>query len=266
MDFTDSQIERYSRHILLQEVGIEGQEKLLNAKVLVVGAGGLGSPVLLYLAAAGIGTLGIIDGDVVDITNLQRQVIHATKAVGVAKVHSAKERIEALNPDVNVLCFEQRLTANNALEIINNFDFIVEATDNFSSKFLVNDACVKAGKPFSQGGVIRFEGQTFTYVPGSACYRCLYQAPPPANQTPSCSQAGILGSIAGMLGTIQATEVLKYFTGAGTLLTNKLLSFDALSMSFKTIGFCKDNECAVCGKNKGQITLVDTEEPSCNLQ
>jgi len=265
MDFTDSQIERYSRHILLQEVGIEGQEKLLNAKVLVVGAGGLGSPVLLYLAAAGIGTIGIIDGDVVDVTNLQRQVIHSTKAVGLAKVLSAKERIEALNPDIKVLCFEQRLTAKNALKIINDFDFIVEATDNFNSKFLVNDACVKAGKPFSQGGVFRFEGQTFTYVPGNACYRCLYQSPPPANQTPSCSQAGILGSIAGMLGTIQATEVLKYFTGAGTLLTNKLLSFDALSMSFKTIGFCKDEECTICGKDKESIILVEENEINCML-
>jgi len=265
MDFTDSQIERYSRHILLQEVGIEGQENLLNAKVLVVGAGGLGSPVLLYLAAAGIGTIGIIDGDVVDVSNLQRQVIHSTNAVRTSKVLSAKERIEALNPDVKVICFEHRLNAKNALEIINDFDFVVEATDNFGSKFLVNDACIKAGKPFSQGGVIRFEGQTFTHTPGTACYRCLYQSPPPANQTPSCSQAGILGSIAGMLGTIQATEVLKYFTNSGTLLTNKLLSFDALSMSFKTIGFYKDNECKICGKSRDEIILIDEDVPTCSF-
>lgn len=265
MEFTESQIERYSRHIILHEVGVEGQAKLLQAKVLVVGAGGLGSPVLLYLAAAGIGTIGIIDGDVVDLTNLQRQVIHTTQAVGTAKVQSAKQRIEALNPDVNVICFEQRLTAENALDIIKEFDFIVEATDNFNSKFLVNDACVIAEKPFSQGGVIRFEGQTFTHIPGSGCYRCLYQGPPPEGQTPSCSQAGILGSIAGMLGTLQATEVLKYFTGAGSLLTNKLLSFDALNMTFKTIGFYKDEECAVCGNRKHDFTLQNESEKACAI-
>jgi molybdopterin-synthase adenylyltransferase len=257
MDFTELQIERYSRHILLQEVGSEGQKKLLNAKVLVVGAGGLGSAVLLYLAAAGIGTIGIIDGDVVDITNLQRQIIHSTKTIGISKVMSAKQRIEALNPDVKILCFEKRLTTENAIDIIKDFDFVVEATDNFNSKFLVNDACVMAGKPFSQGGVLRFEGQTFTYVPGSACYRCLYQAPPPDDKSASCSQAGILGSIAGMLGTIQATEVLKYFTQAGQLLTNKLLSFDALSLSFKTINVCKDEECIVCGRAKDSYNLKD---------
>lgn len=264
MEFSQSQLERYSRHIILREIGPEGQEKLLNSKVLVVGAGGLGSPVLLYLAAAGVGTIGIIDFDNVDLTNLQRQVIHATSKVGQPKVTSARERIVELNPDVNVVVYHDTLTTDNAHGIIMDYDIVVEATDNFSSKFLVNDACVKAGKPFSQGGVIRFEGQTFTHVPGTACYRCLYNAPPPAGQEPSCSQAGILGSIAGMLGTIQATEVLKFITGTGGLLTNRLLMFDALAMNFRSLNVERDPDCAVCGGGSRDCVLEE-EAGCCNV-
>lgn len=183
-DFTEEQIQRYSRHILLQDVGVEGQEKILNAKVLVVGAGGLGAPVSLYLAAAGIGRIGIIDADVVDLSNLQRQVIHFTKDVGVPKVDSAKEKILAINPDVKVDTFHEFLWSGNALDIIKEYDFIVDGTDNFPVKFLINDACVMAGKPFSHGGILRFNGQTFTHLPGTACYRCFFKEPPPYRQYP----------------------------------------------------------------------------------
>ena len=179
MEFTEDQIHRYSRHILLQDVGVEGQEKISNGRVLIVGAGGLGAPVALYLAAAGVGTIGIIDGDVVDLSNLQRQVIHFTPDVNKAKVLSAKEKISQLNPDVNVITYYELLTASNALEIIKDYDFVVDGTDNFPVKFLINDACVKAGKPFSHGGILRFDGQTITVLPGTACYRCVFHAPPP---------------------------------------------------------------------------------------
>ena len=235
IDFTEEQIQRYSRHILLQDVGVEGQEKIMNARVLVVGAGGLGAPVSLYLAAAGIGTIGIVDADVVDLSNLQRQVIHFTKDVGVPKVKSAEEKIKAINPDVKVETYYKFLDSSNALDIIKEYDFIVDGTDNFPVKFLINDACVMAGKPFSHGGILRFNGQTFTHLPGTACYRCMFKEPPPAGAVPTCSQAGVLGAIAGMLGTIQAAETLKYFTGIGELLTNRLLTFDAKTMQFRTV-------------------------------
>ena len=181
MDFTPEQIERYSRHILLQDVGVEGQEKINKGKVLVIGAGGLGAPVLLYLAAAGVGTIGIIDGDVVDLSNLQRQVIHFTPDVGKPKVQSAKEKIEQINPDVRVITYHEFFTKDNALDIIRDYDFVVDGTDNFPVKFLINDACVMAGKPFSHGGILRFDGQTLTYLPGHACYRCVFHSPPPPN-------------------------------------------------------------------------------------
>ena len=235
MDFSEDQIQRYSRHILLQDVGVEGQEKINKGKVLIVGAGGLGAPIAMYLAAAGVGTIGIIDGDVVDLSNLQRQIIHFTPDVNKPKVISAKEKIKLINPDVNVITYQELLTAENAERIIRDYDFVVDGTDNFPVKFLINDACVIAKKPFSHGGILRFDGQTLTYVPGSACYRCLFHSPPPPNAVPTCSQAGVLGAIAGMLGTIQAAEVLKYLTGVGDLLTNRLLTFNAKTMEFRTI-------------------------------
>ncbi|MGV8093345.1 MAG: ThiF family adenylyltransferase [Mangrovibacterium sp.] len=266
MDFSEEQIQRYSRHILLQDVGVEGQLRISAGKVLIVGAGGLGAPVALYLAAAGVGTIGIIDGDVVDLSNLQRQVIHFTADVGKPKVISAKEKISQLNPDVQVIAYHELLYAGNALDIVRDYDFIVDGTDNFPVKFLINDACVKAGKPFSHGGILRFEGQTFTYVPGSACYRCLFQAPPPPDLVPTCSQAGVLGAIAGMLGTIQAAEALKFLTGAGDLLTNKLLTFNAKKMEFRTINVKHNHRCPVCGDHPTITGLVDYEQAACELK
>jgi len=266
MDFTEDQIHRYSRHIILQDVGVEGQEKINNGKVLIVGAGGLGAPVALYLAAAGVGTIGIIDGDMVDLSNLQRQVIHFTPDVNKPKVLSAKEKINQLNPDVKVVTYHDFLTAANALEIIKDYDFVVDGTDNFPVKFLINDACVKAGKPFSHGGILRFEGQTITVLPGTACYRCVFQSPPPPNAVPTCSQAGVLGAIAGMLGTIQAAEVLKYLTGVGDLLTNRLLTFNAKTMEFRTIKVKHNHRCAVCGDHPTITELVDYEQATCEIK
>lgn len=266
IDFTEQQIERYSRHILLKDVGVEGQEKIMNARVLVVGAGGLGAPVSLYLAAAGIGRIGIVDADVVDLSNLQRQVIHFTKDVGIAKVESAKEKILALNPDVRVDTYHEFLDSSNAFDIIKDYDFIVDGTDNFPVKFLINDACVMAGKPFSHGGILRFNGQTFTHLPGTACYRCMFKEPPPPGAVPTCSQAGVLGAIAGMLGTIQAAETLKYFTGVGELLTNKLLTFDAKTMQFQTIKVKRYGSCPLCGKTPTIDHLIDYEQATCELK
>ena len=265
-DFTEEELQRYSRHILLQDVGVEGQEKIHSGKVLVVGAGGLGSPVALYLAAAGVGTIGIVDGDVVDLSNLQRQIIHFTPDVGRPKVESAKEKIEQLNPNVKVITHKEFLMADNALDIVKDYDFVVDATDNFPVKFLINDACVMAGKPFSHGGILRFEGQTFTHLPGTACYRCLFPAPPPANAVPTCSQAGVLGAIAGMLGTIQAAEVLKYLTGVGELLTDRLLSFNARTMNFRTIKTKRHDGCPLCGSHPTVTGLVDYEQAVCDLK
>lgn len=265
-DYTEEELHRYSRHILLQEVGVEGQEKIRQARILIVGTGGLGSPVALYLAAAGIGTVGLIDGDVVDVSNLQRQIIHTTADIGRSKVLSAREKMMAVNPHVKVNAYQEYLKADNALDLINDYDFIVDGTDNFSVKFLINDACIRAGKPFSHGGILRFEGQTFTHTPGTACYRCLFAAPPPAGSVPTCAQAGVLGAVAGMLGTIQAAEVLKYVTGAGELLTNKLLTFDALTMDFHKIDTCRRSDCPVCGDHPTLTELVDYEQPSCSLK
>ena len=265
-DFTEEEFQRYSRHILLQDVGVEGQEKIRSGKVLVVGAGGLGSPIALYLAAAGVGTIGIVDGDVVDLSNLQRQIIHFTPDVGRPKVESAKEKIEQLNPNVKVITHKEFLMADNALDIVKDYDFVVDATDNFPVKFLINDACVMAGKPFSHGGILRFEGQTFTHLPGTTCYRCLFPAPPPANAVPTSSQAGVLGAIAGMLGTIQAAEVLKYLTGVGELLTDRLLSFNARTMDFRTIKTKRHDGCPLCGSHPTVTGLVDYEQAVCDLK
>lgn len=266
MVFNDSQIERYSRHIILQDVGVEGQIKILEGKVLIVGAGGLGAPVALYLAAAGVGTIGIIDGDVVDLTNLQRQVIHFTPDVNKAKVLSAKEKIAQLNPEVKVIAYQELLSTYNIFDIIKEYDIVVDGTDNFPTKFLINDACVLAQKPFSHGGILRFEGQTFTYTPGNACYRCVFDSPPPPNVVPTCSQAGVLGSIAGMLGTIQATEVLKFLVNKGELLTNRILTFNALSMDFRTIAFRKNPNCPICGEHPSITGLQTYDLPTCDIK
>lgn len=265
-DFTEEELHRYSRHILLKDVGVEGQERIRQGKVLVVGAGGLGAPVALYLAAAGVGTIGIVDGDVVDVSNLQRQVIHFTPDVGTPKVESAKAKINLINPHVKVNVHKEFLMADNALDIIKDYDFVVDGTDNFPVKFLINDACVMAGKPFSHGGILRFEGQTFTHVPGSACYRCLFDSPPPAGSVPTCSEAGVLGAIAGMLGTIQATETLKYLTGVGELLTNRLLTFNAKTMDFRKIKTHRRDNCPLCGNNPTITKLIDYEQAVCEIK
>lgn len=256
-DLTEEELNRYSRHILLHELGNEGQERIKRGRVLVVGTGGLGSPVLMYLAAAGVGTIGIVDGDAVDASNLQRQIIHDTPAVGRPKVESARERIARLNPNVKVETHHEFLTAANAQGIISGYDFVVEATDNYATKLLVNDACVMAGKPFSHGSVLRFEGQAFTYVPGTACYRCIFGAPPPPGEMPTCAQVGVLGTVPGIIGTIQATETLKYLSGIGELLTDSLLTFDARTMEFCKIHARRREKCPLCGKNPTITRLED---------
>lgn len=244
---TEEELSRYSRHIMLDECGVEGQEKIRRGRVIIVGAGGLGSPVALYLAAAGVGTIGVMDGDVVDLSNLQRQIIHTTADVGRYKVDSACERISAINPHVSVEPICELLTEVNAAGIIAGYDFVVDATDNFAAKMLINDTCVAMGKPFSYGGILRFEGHTFTWVPGVACYRCIFGGQPPLDVVPPASQAGVFGAVAGMLGTIQAAEVLKFFTGAGHLLTDSLLTFDARTMDFSKIRVKCRKTCPVCG-------------------
>ena len=260
MNLNEEQIERYSRHIILQDVGGVGQEKICNAKVLIIGTGGLGAPAALYLAAAGVGTIGLIDGDVVDMSNLQRQVIHFTPDIDKPKVISAKEKISQINPDVKVNAIQDLFRAENALDILSDYDFIIDGTDNFPAKFLINDACVKAKKPFSHGGILRFDGQTMTVVPGSATYRCVFDSPPPPNAVPTCSQAGVFGAIAGMLGTIQAAETLKFIIGKGDLLTNRLLIFDALKMSFRTVNVKPKPEKQIIDK------LVDFDQAACELK
>jgi thiazole biosynthesis adenylyltransferase ThiF len=267
MNFTENQLQRYSRHIILKDVGVEGQEKIMNAKVLIIGVGGLGAPAALYLAAAGVGIIGIVDADNVDISNLQRQIIHFTPDIGKPKVVSAVEKINRLNPDVQVNAYQELVTAANIKDIIKNYDFVIDGTDNFPAKFLINDACVMLGIPFSHGGILRFNGQAMTIVPGkSACYRCVFQAPPPKNAVPTCSQAGILGAIAGMLGTIQATEALKFITKTGDLLTNTLLTFDAKTMDFRKVKISRNPKCAICGQNPTIKELFDEEQAVCDLK
>lgn len=267
LGFTEDRLERYSRHILLKDVGIEGQEKLWQSKVLIIGAGGLGAPVALYLAAAGVGTLGIADADSVDLSNLQRQVIHFTPDVGKPKVQSAAEKIAELNPDVTVRQHKMFLDSENIQPVIADYDFIIDGTDSFAAKFLINDACVLAKKPFSHGGILRFRGQTMTVIPGqSACYRCVFHAPPPTGSVPTCSQAGVLGAIAGMLGTIQAAEALKFITGTGKLLTNALLTFDSLEMNFRKVPLKHNHACPICGDAPTITELVDEEQAVCDLK
>ncbi len=263
MKLNNEQIERYSRQIILREVGGKGQERLLSSKVLVIGAGGLGSPALYYLAAAGVGTLGIVDADFVDITNLQRQIIHSTSDIGKEKVISAKEKIEKINPEVRVITYNTMVNSQNIREIIRDYDFIIDGTDNFPAKFLINDACYFENKPYSHGGILRFQGQTMTYVPGSTCYRCIFNSPPPKGVVPSCSEAGIIGAMAGLLGTIQASETIKYLLSAGELLTGKLLFVDLLATEFRVIEFRKNKKCPLCGENREIFELQDYEQYVC---
>lgn len=266
MNLRDDQIERYSRQIILPNIGGKGQEKLLNAKVLIIGAGGLGSPCALYLASAGIGKLGIVDSDAVELNNLQRQILHSTEDVGRPKVESAKERLNKINPDTEVIPYKLRLTSENILDIIKNYDIIVDGSDNFPTRYLVNDACVLLKKPLSHGGIFRFEGQAITIIPGeSPCYRCLFASPPPPGLVPSCQEAGILGAVAGVIGTIQANEVLKYILGTGGLLVGRLLVFNALESSFRQVKVPRDPRCPACSENPTITKLIDYEE-FCQLR
>ncbi len=266
MDFNQEQLERYSRHIILADVGPQGQQKINQGKVLIVGAGGLGSPAALYLAAAGVGKIGIVDFDKVDLSNLQRQIIHTTADLERKKTESAKEKIKAINPEVKIVLHNLKLSADNILGIIKDYDFIIDGTDNFAAKFLINDACFFAKRPFSHGGILRFEGQTLTYLPGKACYRCIFKEMPPAGMIPSCAQAGVLGAIAGMLGTIQAAEVLKFIIGKGKLLTDRILTFNALDMDFRTINIKKNPDCPLCGNKPSIKKLIDEKQPACDLK
>ena len=250
MEFTESQVQRYARHILLKEVGGTGQEKLLGAKVLVIGAGGLGSPVALYLAAAGIGTIGIIDDDAVDLSNLQRQILHDTQSVGQPKVESAKKTIARINPDVNVVTHHKRVTAKNALELFADYDIIADGSDNFETRFLVNDASYFAQRPLVSAAILRFDGQIATFkaheIGDHPCYRCLYREPPPPGQIPTCSEAGVLGALCGVMGSLQASEILKEILGIGESLSGSLLICDGLNTAFRKVALKRDPECPLC--------------------
>jgi molybdopterin/thiamine biosynthesis adenylyltransferase len=267
MSLTEEQIERYSRHIILEEIGGIGQEKLLSSKVLIVGAGGLGSPAALYLAAGGVGTIGIIDSDKVDLTNLQRQIIHHTSDVGVEKVKSAEHKIREINPDVSVKTYHKPAKADNIREIIREYDFVIDGTDNFSAKFLLNDACYFEKTAFSHAGILKYVGQLITVLPGeTTCYRCIFNFPPPVGAVPSCSQAGVLGVLVGVIGLLQATEAIKYLLGLGKLLTDTLLAYDALEMDFCAVKWSRNPDCPLCGENQEITELKDEEQQVCDMK
>jgi adenylyltransferase/sulfurtransferase len=260
MVFTEAQIQRYSRHIILPEVGGAGQEKLLAAKVFIVGAGGLGSPVGYYLAAAGVGDLAIIDNDIVELSNLQRQIVHSTKTLGVPKVDSAKAALEALNPDTKVRPIRERLTRNNITEFIKDYDIVVDCSDNFPTRFLVNDACVLLKKRLVSGALLKFEGQLTTVIPGAGhCYRCLFEDMPPAKIMNSLQAGGVVGPIPGVIGTLQALEVIKLILGKGQILKERLLIFDGLTTKFRRVKVHKNPECPVCGEHPTIKSLRDQE-------
>lgn len=266
VSLTPEQRSRYSRHLLIPEVGEEGQIKLLQSKVLLIGAGALGSPSGLYLAAAGVGTIGIIDNDVVDESNLQRQILHNTERVGMYKVESAAKTIKALNPGVNVVEHKVRLERDNALEIFSQYDLIIDGCDNFSTRYLVNDACVVLGKPNVHGSIFRFDGQVTTFVPGEGpCYRCLFPEPPPAEFAPSCQEAGVLGVVPGIIGSMQSIEALKLLLGAGRPLTGRLIAYDALNQSFRELKYRRDPDCASCGPNALGDLQPEYSEIACAM-
>lgn len=267
--FTEEQIRRYARHIILQEVGGKGQHKLLSSKVLCIGAGGLGSPIIQYLAAAGVGTIGIVDDDDVDLSNLQRQVIHGGN-VGIPKVESAKQYVENLNPDVNVITYRERINPGNILDIIKDYDIVVDGSDNFATRYLVNDACVLAKKPLSHGSIFRFEGQVTTILPGEGpCYRCIFEHAPPAGMVPSCQEAGVIGVLPGIIGIIQATEVVKFLLGIGEMLVGRLILYDAFNMSFEELKVRKSPSCPLCGISPSITSIKDKnyyDDTACNIE
>ena len=245
-----------------------GQKKLMNGSVLIIGAGGLGAPAAMYLAAAGVGKIGIVDADVVDLSNLQRQIIHTTADVGRPKVESAAETMRAINPDVEVVTYHEFISSANIMDIIKDYDFVLDGTDNFPAKFLINDACVMADKPFSHAGILRFKGQLMTVIPHqSPCYRCVFKTMPPKDAIPTCKQAGVIGAMAGVIGSLQALEAVKFLTGAGELLTGKLLTFDALTMKFHTVKLPpRGDGCAVCSDHPEITELIDYEQPACEFK
>jgi len=259
MVLTPDQVNRYSRHIIMGDVGSKGQRNLLGAKALIVGAGGLGSPSAIYLALAGVGTIGIVDFDVVEISNLQRQILHHTSDIGRPKLDSARDNIISYNPDTNVVLHEVRLESDNAREIISQYDLVINGADNFATRYLVNDACYLEGKPLVDGSILIFDGQATLFLPGQGCYRCLFPEPPPPGLVPNCAEAGVLGALTGLVGSIQATEALKLILGIGESLVSRLLLIDALSMSFREVRLKRNPSCPLCGDNPTVTELIDYE-------
>jgi molybdopterin/thiamine biosynthesis adenylyltransferase len=256
---TPYQVQRYSRHIIMPQVGSNGQRKLLESKVLIIGAGGLGSPVAIYLALAGVGTIGIVDYDTVDVTNLQRQTLHQNADIGRSKVESAKETLLAYNPDVTVNTYEVAITSENAMELMADYDVIVSGADNFAARYLINDAAFLSGKPLVDGSILIFDGRATTYIPGQGCYRCVFPEPPPPGEVPSCAEAGVLGMLPGLVGSIQATEVTKVIMGLGRTLAGRLLLIDALDMDFREVKIRRNPDCPVCGDSPTVTELIDYE-------
>lgn len=254
---TPDQVQRYSRHIIMPDVGSAGQRKLLGSSVLIIGAGGLGSPVAIYLALAGVGKIGIVDFDVVEMSNLQRQILHQEKDIGRPKTESARETLLAYNPKLEVVIHEEPITSDNAMDIIPNYDVIVNGADNFQARYLVNDASYLAGKPLVDGSILLFDGQASTYIPGKGCYRCIFPEPPPPGEVPSCAEAGVLGALPGMIGTIQATEAIKVLLGIGEPLAGRLLIVDALAMDFRVLKVRRNVDCPLCGDNPTVTELID---------
>ena len=256
---TPEQVKRYSRHIIMGDVGSNGQRKLMGAKALIVGAGGLGSPSAIYLALAGVGTIGIVDFDVVEISNLQRQILHHTADIGRPKLESARDNINAYNPDVNVVMHSERLESSNAMGILSQYDLVINGADNFATRYLVNDAADLAGIPLVDGSILIFDGQATVFIPGQGCYRCLFPSPPPPGMVPNCAEAGVLGALTGLVGSIQATEALKLILGIGESLSSRLLLIDALSMNFREVKLKRNPACPLCGDNPTVTELIDYE-------
>ena len=254
---TPDQVKRYSRHIIMGDVGSAGQRKLIQSKALIIGAGGLGSPSAVYLALAGVGTIGIVDFDVVELSNLQRQILHHTGDVGRSKVESAKDNIKSYNPDVNVVLHDVRLESDNAMDIISQYDLVINGADNFATRYLVNDACYLLNKTLVDGSILIFDGQATVFLPGEGCYRCLFPEPPPPGMVPNCAEAGVLGALTGLVGSIQATEALKQFIGIGDSLSSRLLLIDALSMTFREVKLKRNPSCPLCGDNPTVTELID---------
>lgn len=267
MEFTEEQLQRYSRHIILPEVGGKGQKKLLNAKVFIVGAGGLGCPVGYYLTAAGVGTIAIIDNDNVELSNLQRQIAHSVHTLGMPKVESAKRTFEALNPDVKIIAIKERITKDNIIDLIKDYDIVVDGSDNFPTRYLVNDACIMLRKPLVSGAILRFEGQVTTIIPKEGhCYRCLFEEPPPPGLVPSCQEAGVLGILPGVVGALQATEVIKLILGKGEVLKNELLIYNALNTTFRKVKVKRNPDCPVCSDDPRIKELIDYTEGYCAIR